>query len=159
MIVLNSRSVLLSPVPARPVNCGTETLIDTDTGDIMVQTGCGAGNCKVAKDICQAQGTYMQYTRNIVDDAGNAVDVSANTITFTIFQSVTGNTLLNKTTADGSVLRPTSTSIQWEIDSAESLALPTGARYYEIWLTDTAGERRLAAYGRFLVQDTRKHDA
>lgn len=159
MVVLNGRSVLSSPQPGRPVNCRTLSICETHTASVVIIVGCGGGNCKTATEICQAQATDLQYTRDIVDQSGNPVDVSSAVVSFTVFASVTGATLLTKTTADASMARPSATRVQWDIDGTESLALSAGSLYYEFWIVTSTGERYLAAYGPFKVQDTRKFDA
>lgn len=158
-IILNGRSVLLSPQPGRPVNCRAASICETQTRTAVIIVGCGGGNCKTASELCQAQGTYLQYIRDMRDQAGNVLDVSSSELVFSVYTSVTGTLLLTRSTAGATIDRVSTSRVQWEIDSADSLALSAGSHYYEFWVTDSGGERYLAEYGTFKVRDTRSFDA
>lgn len=158
-VILNGRSVLFSPQPGRPVNCGTASICETQTRTAVVIVGCGGGNCKTKSELCQDQGTYLQYIRNMTDQAGNVLDVSSSSLVFSIYTTVTGTLLLTRTTAAGTIDRVSTSRVQWEINSADSAALTPGSHYYEFWVVDSTGERYLAECGTFKLNDTRNFDA
>lgn len=155
-VVLNSRNIV---VGIRAANCRSASIIENDSRIAEVIVGCGGGKCKRSSKICQAQGAYLQYVRDIQDQSGNPLDISSSLVTFTVFTSVKGSVLLTRTTADSSIIRVSNTRVQWEIDGTDSLALAAKSHYYELWVTSVSGDPYLAEYGTFVIQDTRKYDA
>ncbi len=84
----------------------------------------------------------------------------ATEITFDIWtQKLSGGSnLLTRSLTGATMLIPDPTYYQFSVSPAESLALTPGKWWYENWVTDDFANRFLAAWGRFEVKDTRKHD-
>ena len=112
-----------------------------------------------AKDIepCIVQGA----AKTLQFRDAETVDYSDCTeITFDVWaQNISGTSLLSKTLSGATITVADGNIFQCTITNAQSAALPAGRHYCEAWVTLTTGERRCVGLGRFIVEDSRKHDA
>ncbi|MDX1489438.1 MAG: hypothetical protein R3268_14605 [Acidiferrobacterales bacterium] len=114
--------------------------------------GCG---CSQTLNLCIAQGADKTFS---LFDASTVDYSSATEITFDIWESVTGASVLSKSLTGGDIVLSNAYTFTFDITGAESLAMSATTKHCEAWVTLSGGERRQVGSGRFKVQDTRKFD-
>lgn len=111
---------------------------------------------------CLVQGADKTFQ---CTDVSTATDYSgAMEITFDVWdkrptQSGAAVNLLSKSLTGSDIILPDDNVFQFQVTNSESAAIDGGIYWYEVWVTQSTGDRRLVGAGPFRVIDTRKHDA
>lgn len=117
--------------------------------------------CYQQDEICIVQGAAKDFS--CVDSSAGADYSSATEITFDIWDKKPGaagaTNLVSRSLSGITITVANDTTFSFSISSAQSVALPAGAGWYEAWVTQAGGELRLVGAGRVRIIDMRKQDA
>jgi len=111
--------------------------------------------CSQQFSMCLLQGTDKTF---LLTDRSTADFSSATEVTFDVWASPTGTSLLSYSLTGGEISIVDDYKISFAIPNSTSTGLSAGRKYAEAWVTFADGTR-IGAKGVFIVQDTRKHDA
>lgn len=111
--------------------------------------------CSQVLELCIAQGADKTFT---LQDAATIDYSSATEITFDIWESINGASVLSFSLTGGEIVLANAYSFTFDISGTESGAMSASSKYCEAWITLSGGERRMVGKGAFRVEDTRKFD-
>lgn len=111
--------------------------------------------CSDRFDMCMLQGADKTF---ILTDAATADFSGATEITFDVWDSIGGVSVLSYSLTGGEISLPDDNKISFAIPNATSTTLTAKRLYAEAWVTFADGTR-IGAKGMFRVEDTRKFDA
>jgi len=152
MALRPSNRIVRTPSPS-PVVCvivsysdGTETIV-VDVRSCRVR--------RVNVEIQQGAAKTFLFADNPAVDFTGATEV-----TFDLWRNnINGTSLLSKTYTGGDITFTDDNIVSVPITAAESLALPAGGHWLEVWVTPSEGGPLCLAAGAFRVFDRRKRDA
>lgn len=113
-------------------------------------------SCCIKKlDMCIAQNADKQFS---MQDSSSVDFSSASEITFDIWESISGTSVLSKSLTGGDITLVNDYTFQFDVTNSESGAMSATRKYCEAWVTLSGGDRQCVGAGLFEVKDTRKHD-
>lgn len=123
----------------------------------VYRTGCGALNCVSTPKICIPQHDDKRLVVSVIGSDGVAFDVTgAAQISFAVATSNTATSkLLTKTLTAGGVRFINSSTVDMIFTSTETgTTIGAGLRYYEMSVTNLAGDRATIMAGQLEIQNT-----
>lgn len=112
-------------------------------------------DCVQKLDLCIAQNADKQF---ILQDAATVDYSSATEITFDIWESKDGASVLSFSMTGGDIVLSSNNAFTFDVSNSESGAMTPTRKYCEAWVTVPGSVRRMVGAGGFRVIDTRKHD-
>ena len=151
-MTMRVQSRIVLPTLAGAVSCTAiikENATQTARIDYM---SCG---CSKNLDLCIAQSADKTFN---LQDASTIDYTSATEVTFDVWESINGASVITKTLSGGDITLANAFTFTFDISGTESKAMSATRKYCEAWVTLAGGERRNVGRGTFTVEDTRKHD-
>lgn len=110
---------------------------------------------KAAASIIQGEDKRFYFVDGSSLELGNAIEITVDVWE----KGINGVSLISAALTREELILINDNTFALDITSAQSLTLPIGTHYLEVWAITADGKKVNLAIGRFSVIDSRKHDA